>query len=81
MLQADRAGLAQFYRNVRVLWLPAEDTQPLAMVRLRYHNSTAQLMKIAELCKAPTPRLKALNKYDAHNVHRDEERYPQFNKS
>ena len=33
-----------------------------------------------EMCKAPTPRLKALNKHNIHNVHRDGESYPQFNK-
>ena len=27
---------------------------------------------IMEICKAPTPRLKALNKHNTHNVHRDE---------
>ena len=31
--------------------------------------------------KPPSPRLKALNKHNTHNVHRDGECYPQFNKN
>ena len=34
-----------------------------------------------EICKAPTPPLKVLNKHNTHNVHRDGKCYLQFNKS
>ena len=34
-----------------------------------------------EMCKVSILRLKVLNKHNAHNVHRDGECYPQFNKS
>ena len=40
-------------------------------------------MMVMGICKAPTLptlRLKALNKHDAHNVHRDVKCYQQFNK-
>ena len=40
-----------------------------------------QVLIIMEICKAPTPRLKALNKHNTHNVHRDGKCYPQFNKN
>ena len=33
-----------------------------------------------EICKAPTLRLKVLNKHNTHNVHRDGKCYQQFNK-
>ena len=36
---------------------------------------------IMEICKAPTLRLKALNKDNTHGVHRDVKRYQQLNKS
>ena len=36
---------------------------------------------IMEICKAPTPRLKALNKHNTRTVHRDGKCYPQFNKN
>ena len=31
---------------------------------------------ITDICKVPTPRLKALNKHNTHNVHQDGECYP-----
>ena len=36
---------------------------------------------IMEICKAPTPQLKALNKHTTHNVPRDGKYYQQFNKN
>ena len=39
-----------------------------------------QTNKIMDICKAPTLRLKVLNKYNTHNVHQDGKCYQQFNK-
>ena len=35
---------------------------------------------IREFCKSPTPCLKALNKYNTHNVRQDGKWHQQFNK-
>ena len=34
-----------------------------------------------EICKAPTPQLKVLNKHSTHNVYQDGKCYEQFNKN
>ena len=36
---------------------------------------------IMDICKVPSPQLKALNKHNSHNIHQDGKCYQQFNKN
>ena len=59
-----------------VRWIIPE----VALCHSRMLKSSYVIIIIREICKLPTLRLKALNRYNTHNGHRDGKCYQQYNR-
>ena len=56
------------------------DHRQVALCHYRMSKYSYVIIILGEICRAPALRLKALSRYNTHNVHRDGKCYQQFNR-